>query len=530
MAIGQPNSHGDIFPAVKPVWSHVGIDSSAIGYQGRTGMDFFNYLAEGQILVDGNSAYLVYNNNFENGSGSFLERLNLETGQCLWQNAFDLRHSTKREETQRVFINDRRELELINLRNSYDTVDALFKSWPTGRLSVRKYDLESGQLVAHQFAPPQDTGYPEISTQIRAFLDKDQDGGYSWYTNYLSPSISGFGMSRIYLDSMGRQQRVGSSSVVRAKYVNSIYGTDIPRFLNNRADTIVKIVHSFREFPYIQGDSFELSLHLFDRDLNPLAHYDLTQQCLPAGGFTLVSTKNNHLGLYAEEDLRNGKPPMQRIISVTTGGKVLEDIRIPGNIFSSFGKSKGMIKLRNEPGVLWVTGNLSSASPRQLHFYKSDGQGNLQRVLEVELADNYMLGSATIEQLDDLDILISGRYRRGGISPSEWYATERFITSRWDAKDLSLITEVGGSEKKAGFISAYPNPAEEQFRISGLEDRTATLYLFDETGKMLKSGIHVDSATEVSTSGLAAGRYYIQLLDVRGALLYSGKVLVTKGK
>ncbi|MBK9220508.1 MAG: hypothetical protein IPO16_00095 [Saprospiraceae bacterium] len=76
---------GDIFLNHQPLWSHAAIDSSAIGYKGRTGLDYYLTLAERKLLIQDSFLYIVYNNHFEDLSGSFIEKIELRTGKVIWK-------------------------------------------------------------------------------------------------------------------------------------------------------------------------------------------------------------------------------------------------------------------------------------------------------------------------------------------------------------------------------------------------------------------------------------------------------------
>ena len=169
---------GDVFLNSQPIWSHVAIDSSAIGYKGRTGMDYFAYLSDYKILISQNSAYLVYSNYIDGYSGVFIEKIDLNTGRRLWSNFIDLRNSIKREQTKRFFINKSGDLELLNLRHSADTLIAGINDWLTGKLAIHRYDTLYGTEKYVSYSAIHDTSYLEFSLDYKATLRKNESDGY----------------------------------------------------------------------------------------------------------------------------------------------------------------------------------------------------------------------------------------------------------------------------------------------------------------------------------------------------------------
>ncbi|MBK8485180.1 MAG: hypothetical protein IPL31_12795 [Saprospiraceae bacterium] len=271
-ANSQIDSLADIFINPKPIWSHVAIDNSAIGYKGRTGMDYYLTLAERKLLIQDSFLYIVYNNHFEDLSGCFIEKIELRTGKVIWNNGFDLRNSTKREYTNHFFINSKNQLELLDFRYSFDTVDIFFPNWDSGKLSIRKYDIYSGMEVYKYHSPINDTDYPTFKASFNtySYLNQNIKHGYDCYTNYINRNIPQFGIAKTRLDTLGKKIDIDGSYDIIGKYKNNNQYEEIPFLLNENFDTIVRMIHTYKTKPYITGDSMELSLYFLDSQLKLL--------------------------------------------------------------------------------------------------------------------------------------------------------------------------------------------------------------------------------------------------------------------
>jgi hypothetical protein len=514
---------GDVYLNSQPIWSHVAIDSTAIGYKGRTGMDYFAYLCDYKILTAHNSAYLVYSNSFEGYSGSFIEKIDLTTGSLIWSNFIDLRNSNKREQTKRFFINKFGDLELLNLRQSADTLISGINDWLTGKLSIHKYDTVNGieKYVSHSTI--NDSNYLEFSLDYKATLRKDESDGYDCYTIWYSPSRNSLGISRIKMDSLGKFISVDASTEIFKKYLNGYTFEDVPFFINEEQDTLVRISHTFKNYPFIQGDSLELSIYYFDKDLKELGRYDISPFVTQVKEYQIIPQRGSMLSIRSTEYFNDNSAPRRRIISVKPNGEIDEEVFFQNKMLSRYGDFDSVLKLKDSPGSLILSKNKFSDSPSQFNFYKSDGKGNMALVLEVPLKDAYNINNSKMEQLDNGNIILSGRYRRRDVSPSEYTYTERFITSLWDAKKLQINVDTKDEIDRLS-IYIFPNPTVDEFQIKGIYDKDSSGYLYDESGNLIRKYYSISSDLKYNIKSLLPGKYFIHIFNRNNQLLFLGTI------
>ena len=82
----------------------------------------------------------------------------------------------------------------------------------------------------------------------------------------------------------------------------------------------------------------------------------------------------------------------------------------------------------------------------RLLFYKTDGKGNLFLKKVVPLIDSFFIGAAQMTWLENNDILLTAPYSFKNTNRNYWQR-QRFISSRWDLKELNLSTDI--SEAKS---------------------------------------------------------------------------------
>lgn len=515
---------GDVFLNSTPIWSHVAIDSSAIGYKGRTGMDYFANLSEYKILIEQNSAYLVYTNWFENNSGSFLEKIDLNSGDRYWSNFIDFRNSIKRERTKRFFINKDGDLELLNLRQSADTLISGINDWLTGKLSIHKFDTLNGTEKYVSYSAINDSNYLEFSLDYKSTLRKNESIGYSCYTIWNSPTRNSIGLSRVKMDSLGKFISIDATAEIFKKYSNSYAFEDLPFFINENQDTLVRISHSFKNYPFIQGDSLELSIYYFDKDLNELREQDISPLVTQVKEYQVIPQRGSLLLIRSTEYFSDNSAPRRRIISVNPSGTIEEEIFFEHKMLDRYGDFDSVLKLNNSPGSLILSRNKFSDNPSQFNFYKSDGNGNMALVLEVPLKSAYNIYNSKMEQLDNGNVILSGLFRRRDVNQSEVTLTERFITSLWDAKKLQINVNTK-EERNRLQIYIYPNPTVDNFQIVGINDKKINCILFDEFGRVVCQFLSMASNSIYDIKNLLPGKYFLELIDNRNQLLFLGSIV-----
>ena len=90
------------------------------------------------------------------------------------------------------------------------------------------------------------------------------------------------------------------------------------------------------------------------------------------------------------------------------------------------------------------------------------------------------------------------------------------------------VTTISVNEHQTIVISAYPNPASDQFFLETNSHEVSQLQMIDITGKLVKS-VHVNSSlVEIDVANLKNGLYIYRVLDRNGAVVKTDKVSVAR--
>lgn len=515
----QSDTITDVFDESNlPVWAHVAFDSTAIGIGKRTGTNYYFSLLEDKIIFEKNSAYLVYVNLVDQFSGCFLEKLDLKNGKTIWSNYFDLRNSSKRELSNRFFINTEGELEIIGMRNPSDSV---FLFWFNGKLSVRKYDTATGRLVYSHFASELDSTYPKMYCNGTATrLVKNNTKGYDFFENYASKGF--FSRKKTKLDSNGKF--ISEDTVfIATKYINVNSFSDIPGFIDDNPDKQISMKHTFSTYPYLTGDPVDIELDIYNREQMVQHSLNITDQLPKVKNYGIYYLDDKVFIMLSEEGFPNTNVVRQRLHLFDWNGNLLEEVVYQSLSNEPFGKVERVIKLKNEPGML-ILNRAPSNSDGIMTFYKTDGKGSMKYIKDIILKEDFISFGRYLGQLNDGNILMSAKYHRKNI-PDE-HATDRCITSLWSADDLGLVTNTKNEVELKYNISVYPNPSDNILHIQVPDQQVIYLQLFQTNGELvMNKKTNQSEVSNLNITHLQNGLYFLQVLNDQKKLLYSSSFI-----
>ncbi|MCC7025521.1 MAG: T9SS type A sorting domain-containing protein [Saprospiraceae bacterium] len=516
-AYTQIDSTANIFVGIQPKWAHTIIDSSAIGYKSRTGMNYFTNIIKGDFLIVGDDVYVIYVNIFDDFSGSHIEKIDLNMGVKKWDAHFDLRTSDHREQTNDFFINEAGQLEVLGYQHDQDTFIIV---WNSGKFTVRKYDTLDGRLIYEYKAPLTDSTFPNFGVFFSyTNLVKLKDSMYACYENF--PHEEGFLKTKTVMNEYGKLIRRDSAV---SKTRNGYYYTDSypPRYVNGDHSVQAFIKYKKKNKELFNTDSFQVQLEVFDENLNTLFNYDVTEKVDSSDKYDLFAPSQNHFIILSSERVQ-GNYDRERLEVFDKEGNLVEKIVYNTLKNDPFGYITGVIKLKDEPGVLIMnfTNKGDDPYPKRHIFYKSDGSGNLRKLSEFMYRDTFGGGLASIKVLDDGDLLMSALYRVGGRNSDR--VIERCIISRWDGKEMGIVSGVTNKVKVKNEVIIYPNPADDQLFLKMDYDKSLSLYIFDDVGVMLNEQTFNPSLNKsIDIKNLPTGIYHIQLNEKNGMLFYAG--------
>ncbi len=144
------------FINIEPVWIHSPIDSTLVD-DNNSGRDNFANLSETLIphCIKDNYLYIAHHifSWTKEVEGAILEKINLSNGNIEWANKWSLEDNDRQEWVESIFIDEEGYLNVITDKRIAEPFVDMFSSFSyfgdTSLLSIRKFDVDNGDLIEH---------------------------------------------------------------------------------------------------------------------------------------------------------------------------------------------------------------------------------------------------------------------------------------------------------------------------------------------------------------------------------------------
>ena len=518
----QIDPEANIFLDATPRWAHVAFDSTAINYKKKNGMNYYNAPSGKGYIFDKNYAYMVLTDFYYGLSGGLIEKIDLSNGKQIWSNYYDERNNIGKEYTSHYFINTQGQLELLDFINFESSIQPF---WASGKIANRRYDLNNGKLIQSSLPSKNDTIRSQLYFNSNyTLLHKDPIGSYNYF--YSTIRNNKFQIEKLQFDTAFQLIKKDSivDSVIYSKVIDNFFL--VP--LNKNFDTIVRMINSYATSQHKVGDPMSLVLDFFDYDLNKLYRLDLSKKVDQVHQFNFFNVQENSFTLISSEELFNGEYPLYRLIVFDFRGNKLEEIVLP-SFKTDFGSANCSLKFRNEPGSLILSQKeyvLPNGRPElRLLFYKTDGKGNLFLKKVVPLIDSFFIGAAQMTWLENNDILLTAPYSFKNSNRNYWQR-QRFISSRWDLKELNLSTDISEAKSENTIdITYYPIPViDNKLQWKSTQIMEGQIILYAMNGSILQRiDIH-DRQGIIKLPVNINSQFAIAFYDKQNTLLHSAIV------
>ena len=507
-----------------PAWKHVVFDTSIAGkYVIRPhdtlyydGWSHYNMTEQGQnILIYNNNLYLVHlllKNGFE---GSFIEKMDINTGQVLWSNFTDFRNNDRKEWPFYSYINTDGGLEIAGVRQLYNEFPKLPDPlWGAKAvLFVRKYDIDSGDLLDFTFGDENNPSTQIISSFLTGFVGQSK---------FLMPS----GEDRYqYIDEIYKSNSVTDTN--QNVYLFKNMDDSGMKINDTTISEIVKLVpkkvklvnigkDSLVSFIYSSGsDSFNVKLKIFGSDFSKVTELDLTDRLIPQSQYDLQFIDKNFLILIGKHSVKIGDVNYDGSFNMLfdMDGNLLETVYQTDENNIPVTPHSVSTKLKYEDGIIVVSKIQLSGGYWALNFYKSDGKGNLilKKSLKIN-QKNHVLIPFYIYQLNSGDILLGCKDRNTNMA--EPY-NEAVVWMKILAGDLDLKTSFKDIPFIQETVSIFPNPAKTELNIEFSANFSGELRVYDVLGRTLISqNVNNTNWLNINISNLIPGIYYIKTFDI----------------
>lgn len=451
----QIDPEANIFLDAKPRWAHVAFDSTAINYKKKNGMNYYIAPSGHRYLIDKNYAYMIHTDFYSGFSGGLIEKIDMSDGKQIWSNYFDERNNIGKEYTSHYFINEQGQLELLDFINFENNP---LPYWTLGKITNRRYDINNGTLIQSNIPSQSDSSRAELYFNFNyTLLHKDSSGAYNYFISTVRNNM--FQIEKHHFDTAFHL--IKKDSIVDTVIYPKVFDNFFLVPLNNNFDTLVRMINSYATSQHKVGDPMSIVLDFFDYNLNKLYRLDLSNKVDQVHQFNFFNVQENSFTLISSEELFNGEYPLYRLIVFDFRGNKLEEIVLP-SFKTDFGNANCSLKYRNELGSLILSQKeyvLPNGRPElRLLFYKTDGKGNLFLKKVVPLIDSFFIGAAQMTWLENNDILLTAPYSFKNTNRNYWQR-QRFISSRWDLKELNLSTDISKTKSENTLdITYYPIP------------------------------------------------------------------------
>ena len=278
-----------LFEDVVPIWRHYIVDSTIIGYPDPDPGNDVVYSGDDHLFfdlgsfVEGDYLYGITEINLTGDiAGAFIEKINLETGEVLWQISNDLRVSPYREKVLSVKVEGEQLIvsgirEDITNELSIQLEEIYFVGKSEGKIFERVYDLDTGQQISLATPSEEDSLAFNLSFTpwlYYNFFDEQEVENFLDAKNFVTGNESYLIRRRI--NETGRLVS-GPDTVVVGRFngrlINDAIRQSGPR-LRKKEDGNFLYVEQYSPLPNID-QTFEAFISEYDKDFNLIRERNL---------------------------------------------------------------------------------------------------------------------------------------------------------------------------------------------------------------------------------------------------------------
>ncbi len=505
--------------------------------------EILQYLVDGRRrlffsrgVIDGDSLYVMYSTGYyEINTGTFLEKLNIRTGQSYWTERYDGRTMDASELPQHIYKDKEGHIVILGFRGDY-------YGYKNSRFYKRVYDAHTGTLLRHTYGERDKPNTPQLITSDIyrwSHLNPHGDSSYTYFSNehsyYTWKTFEHHGpqLLRYELDEFGH--KLDSSGIIitePARYYFQFLVDFKP--LNDTTMVVIREgsnsyyrTDTLREEYYLEFISMDSLQSLKTVDIS--AVFDST---LYGSQMYLERVTPDYLIVFLS---REKKPRRyDQVIGVFDHqGRVLDRIvidSVPGagslrpTAFSSvFYKSKEEVYLASTVFI-----------ERERKFdlvLMSKKFGEKIKVIgrwRINKPDAEMLPRELIP-LEGGDFLVRFIYRlfykgKGDIySPFFWQDIWGRISGDALVAGVDLFTPVLG---KSYEIRLSPNPSDRYSSVLFDHPFSGSITMVDGLGKeVYRRALQRVESVQLPLQGMLTGTYYVRAVEEDGTV-YHGKLVV----
>ncbi|HEB61518.1 MAG TPA: T9SS type A sorting domain-containing protein [Bacteroidetes bacterium] len=527
------------FKNFTPKWIHVTSDSSLINISKN--LDGFNHLAlvrvseEPLSFINDNYLYNVLVSAFDGGiNGSLIEKIDIQSGERIWMNHFDLRTTDRIEQPVKAFLTQDNQLEIVNFRVT-EEVDPIIYSIGGGRVqtSIRKIDISNGMEHSHIYSPVIDSTLHIISENYRLpnpIKKIDSNAyvhtyfSYGFFNEQIGLPLDRYYYISILMDSLGETKdtlyRIDPSIPFRQN-ATVIFGGI--RHINS--DTSIMLMGSY--IPGSAKKSLISSLMMVDNNGKILRRFNLNDEILPY----ITSTTNVYYGIaYSDDDfiVIVSKIDNERHFFIFDLKKtsMVNSFSLSDSSEKSIEYiSPKLLRLKGSSFLVAATKYDFNDNPRKykLEFLKCSQNEDIQIIKSFSFKEGEALVPLYLYQLENSDIVLSGTHSIDStFVVNDITKTRPFgnwlNTVYFSKEEINLNTSIENIETKFDF-KVFPNPAMNKLNLQLDEALTGTVHIYNNLGeKMLLKALKNKKHMSIDVSNFSKGIYFVNLISEHGQI------------
>ncbi len=491
----------DIFDNYTPVWLHRVYDSTATPPMDPDRYNRIEYL-NGIIQDSFMYSLFKYTYKYREIEGGRIEKLNINTGAMEWVNNYDLRNIEKNENPNRMYFNDKGNLEVPGYRLKNRRAGSQDIEDPKLKFVLREFNPDNGELTRFVHEPDGDSMGIEVY------------GLSNWYASLFPYEKNRYLAS---VASWGANAQIG--------YIIDTLGIAVDSVnMNIQQDKQHQRIETFWQ---ISQDTFFSTLTKANREgsyFSEVSSYIVTIN----HDFTKVDTVNItgslkpsydfwHEISYADDSLfvlfyKNEPEPFKwtyHYYIYDYKGNLLDTI----NIKSDYSTTFAIKKTSYDEFIFVGTSFRDENSFSTLKFYKKKIGHTKELLREIRIKDKHkMIFVKDIHVLNNKDVLVIG------------YFTGLFedFSNVWEIK-FPIFIRFKGED-----IWDYVSTAES-VKIAKEKNYTGEIEIIDQLGRKLRA-ISVKNTRKVNidVSKLSSGVYFINAQDKKRGVEYKKEKFVVR--
>lgn len=500
------------FSNVEPSWIKSSYDPTAADSADLSGYDHYHTSRLAwdyeSLIVD--SFIFVATNHFLNYSdvvGFQVEKINLNTGETIWQRVFDLRGSDHPEFVMRLeYLESSDELIVLSAERIQPWDDEAFNFFQFASLGAfskiydRRFDAMDGMLLSETDPNLNSDEFPTIENDIynmHVIRSQTDNPDHLWLWKYQPRE---FKFSKYNINESGLKQ----DSIIHDV---SFTGIDIDTTLllgfpnsvmqwqpNNQLATL-QVLNNVQNTP---SEIESAKIVICDETMNAVESIDLSSF---KGYYNLGLLYIDQRITYLESQQSRSSSPQYFILDRQTGATIQELTRRidPRNIQWLEDRGQYLCIEEDRPNESW-----------DLFFMSPDGEIELLKTIQFE--GEYYSAPIEMKVLEDSSLFL--RMSQGVLESNGGLQVEYASTfMRLPPEQINLVTLNHERVWDVAEVNIFPNPTQDYLHIyiDGFSGEKYRVSIYDLPGSKRYQGTIINSQSRIDVGDWEQGSYFYQL-------------------